>query len=459
MRSWRVVRLTDLHHDAGDMMMNLLFLKSHPLLARFNEEGPYYTSYPAMGAWGPMGHDEYEESLRTWLQGDGRDKPLHLYLHIPFCAKLCWYCVCNIVVTNNRDKIQAFLDVMLKEIDLYRVLYERIGVKPKIREMHFGGGTPSHLYNDQFSQLCDRLETLTGSLHALDEVSMEIDPRTTTKEGLTHYANHGVTRISFGVQDFDRQVQEAINRVQPAEMIDALLTKEIRALFTGVNFDLLYGLPKQTLETFRQTVATTLRMRPERVTLLKYAHAPAVRKHMKLIKDADLPPKDNLPIMFIEAAQAFMDAGYVWVGLDHFALPTDDLAVAHEAGKVHRTFNGYGPGRTHDMLGIGPTSAAAFGRTYAQNTYDFDTYFRAIEAGRFPIYRGYALSAQDAIIRSHIFDRMCVRMPVPPIERLFLRHSCMELDAHKPTAKYRMPQPTITHRITHQRSVVAHDEK
>lgn len=382
-------------------------IKQTVLLSRINEAGHYYTSHPSLGQWSKdFTHDDYEDALKDFFTGKGKDSPLHIYLHVPFCAKLCWYCICNIVITNDREKIQFFLDYMLREIDLLRNFFERNGLKPNIKEIQFGGGTPSHLDNDQFTQLVDRLNTLVD-FKTLDEVTMEIDPRTTTQENLRHFASKGVSRISFGIQDFDPEVQKAINRIQPPEMIDALLTPEIRALFSGVNFDLLYGLPLQTHESIRNTIELVKKFHPDRITLLKYAHVPELRKHMKLIKDVELPSTDELPVMFVDIVQALIGHGYKWIGLDHFAKSTDDLAKAAEKGTVWRTFNGFTPGRVHNIVGLGPTTTGAFGRYYSQNVYDFGEYYKAIDAGRFPVFRGYKMSDDDVIRRDVIFRLLC----------------------------------------------------
>lgn len=358
------------------------------LLRSFNSEGHYYTSYPSLNHWSDFGHHDYAQALERH-QG-----PLHLYLHIPYCAKLCWYCICNITVSNDRGKIQHFLDHLLREIDLLKPF------KPDIRDLHFGGGTPSHLDRAQFSALCDKLNQLCD-LKSLDEVAMEIDPRTVSREDLEHYASHGVTRISFGIQDFDAKVQEAINRVQPYEMVQDLLPKSIRSLFQGINFDLLYGLPHQSLETIDKTISQVLQFRPERITLLKYCHAPELRKHMKLINVTDLPPAEELPVMFVNIVQRLIDNGYIWVGLDHFCLPTDSLAK-----KVGRTFNGFTSGSTQ-MIGIGPTTTGVFGDIYCQAAYDLNDYYNAINRGEFPIFRGYRMTEDDMARRRVIFELLC----------------------------------------------------
>ena len=370
------------------------------MLRSFDEPGHWYTSYPSLNHWTEDFSPEiHRKALKEFVKADD---PLHLYLHIPFCAKLCWYCICNIVVSNDRAKIQFFLDHMLKEIDLLKRFAN--GDPLNIREVQFGGGTPSHLDQGQFSQLCERLNTLF-EMKRIDEVAMEIDPRTVTQSDLRHYASHGVTRISFGIQDFDPKVQEAINRVQPPEMIEALLVPGIRKLFKGINFDLLYGLPLQSLDTLAQTIERVLLFRPERITLLKYCHAPDVRRHMKLIQTGDIP--QNLSQMFVNIVQSLLDAGYVWVGLDHFALSSDSLAQAQIKGTVGRTFNGFTPGRVRDMIGVGPTTTQAYGRIYCQSHYDLNEYYQSVNQGQFPILRGCSLSQDDVLRREVIFSLLC----------------------------------------------------
>ena len=368
-----------------------------PSAKDFNLTSHWWTSYPSLNHW-REDFTGYEESLESFM---ATGQPLHVYIHIPFCAKLCHYCLCNVVISNDRSKIQFFLDHLLKEIDNLGEFSRKLDRSLNIREIHFGGGTPSHLDQQQFSQLCERLNTLVD-LKSCDEVAMEIDPRTVNRGDLAHYASCGVTRISFGVQDFDLKVQEAINRVQPPEMIEELLKS--RGLFKGVNFDLLYGLPYQSLDTVRETVERTKQMAPDRITLLKYCHAPEVRRHMKLIKEETLPSPDELPVMFCETAQSLMDFGYEWVGLDHFALPHDTLAKAQKEGTLVRTFNGFKSGPTKDMIGLGPTATAAFGRTYAQAHYDLPKYYESVNKGEFPILRGYSLTDDDAVRREVIFS-------------------------------------------------------
>ena len=362
-------------------------------------DGHWYTSFPSLNHWGPLDHKEYSERLRSFLNGGNS---AHLYLHIPFCAKLCYYCICNIVVTNEREKIRFFLDHLLKEIDLLKGIYDEVGLNPDIRDLQFGGGTPSHLSQEEFGLLCSRLNSLSP-LMGMDEVAMEIDPRTVKQEDLLFYYEHGVNRISFGIQDFDPQVQKAINREQPFEMVRDLLSGVRDKL--SVNFDLLYGLPLQTHETIAKTIEQVVELSPDRITLLKYCHAPEVKKHMKLIKEEDLPIE--LAEMFVNIVDELQRKGYQWIGLDHFAKPADELTLAQINGTVHRTFNGFTPGRTKDMIGLGPTTTGAFGTTYAQAQYDLHEYYNSINREEFPVFRGYKLNYDETLRREVIFSLLC----------------------------------------------------
>lgn len=395
------------------------FTQNPKLLEKFGESGPYYTNYPTHGNWsGQLNHSDYVESLQDFFLRNPRE-PIHVYVHIPFCAKLCYYCICNIRITNDRDKMQHFVDHLCAEIDLLKRLFSDISIKPNVKEIHLGGGTPSHLENSQVRQLINKLGEL-ADLKGLYEFAMEIDPRTANKENIKYYCELGVNRISFGVQDFDPDVQDAINRIQPVELVEALLPSDIRAHFDGLNFDLLYGLPRQTRKTFQKTLELVKRISPERITLLKYAHAPEVRKHMKLIKKEELPPAAELPHMFYDAVQTLTSAGYVWVGIDHFAKPSDDLAQAAKERRVWRNFGGFTTGRTHNLIGIGPTATSAVGNTYYQNTYELKEYSASIEKGVFPIHRGYRGDSDDALRREIIFRILCdSALDYQQIERKF----------------------------------------
>jgi oxygen-independent coproporphyrinogen-3 oxidase len=382
------------------------FTQNPKLLELFVESGPYYTSYPTHSNWSNhLDHADYVESLKDFFLKKG-NAPIHLYVHIPFCAKLCFYCICNIIVTNNRERMQHFVDYLYRELDLLAKLFSEISIKPNIKEIHLGGGTPSHLENDQLEQIVNKLGEI-ADLKGLHEFAMEIDPRTTSRENLKFYSTLGINRISFGVQDFDPDVQEAINRVQPVEMIEDLLRPDVRECFDGLNFDLLYGLPRQTRETFENTVDLVKNLAPERITLLKYAHAPELRKHMRLINEKMLPPVEELPLMFNDAVQSLTAGGYVWVGIDHFAKPSDDLAEAFKEKKAWRNFGGFTTGKTHDLIGIGPTATSVVGDAYYQNAYGINEYYKDIDEGRFPIHSGFKMDSDDVLRREVIFRILC----------------------------------------------------
>lgn len=395
------------------------FTQDPRLLEIFGESGPYYTSYPTHGNWtNDVDHAGYVASLKNFFLKNP-DEPVHIYVHIPFCAKLCFYCICNIVVTNNRERMQYFVDYLCREIDLLGKFFAENSIRPNVKEIHLGGGTPSHLENDQLSHIVDKLGEI-ADLKGLYEFAMEIDPRTTSQESLKFYSTLGINRISFGVQDFDPTVQEAINRVQPVEMVEALLSPDVRACFEGLNFDLLYGLPHQTRQTFRRTVEQVNKLAPERITLLKYAHAPDLRKHMRLIDSAMLPSTDELPLMFYDAVQSLTANGYTWIGIDHFAKPTDDLAQAVEQRQAWRNFGGFTTGKTHHLIGIGPTATCAVGDAYYQNAYEMKGYYQAIDEERFPVQLGYQMDADEVLRREVIFRLLCdSSLDFRPIENKF----------------------------------------
>ena len=239
-------------------------------------------------------------------------------MHIPYCAKLCYYCCCRLHVSNNRQVINNFVKALIKEINLFNDLLKENNLNLNIKDIHFGGGTPSHLTVLEIEEIIQNLKKFID-LKNLTEFSMEIDPRIIEPENFKIYSKLGIDRISFGVQDFDSVVQKKINREQPFELIEKLMRENLNKYFKGVNFDLLYGLPAQTRDTFNKTIELTKQLSPERITLIKYAHIPNKVKHMRMIKEEDLPDKNDLPLIFMDSTQKLIEAGYDWVGIDHFA--------------------------------------------------------------------------------------------------------------------------------------------
>ena len=375
-------------------------------ISLFNKPGPYYSSYPVLGEWkGISNKTNYTEALKLFLKNNP-NRPLHLYLHIPYCAKLCYYCSCRIQVSNKRETINSFVMSLIKEITMLNEFFLKNNLSPNFQEVHLGGGTPSHLTTDELNLIINAISRFVD-IKNLKEFSMEIDPRTVNFEDFDHYKAFGVDRISFGVQDFDRNVQEKINRIQPFELIEKIIKKEIQKKFKGVNFDLLYGLPGQTINTFRETIRLTKILAPNRITLIKYAHIPEKRRHMKMIKFEDLPDKKDLPIMFVESTKELIKGGYSWIGIDHFAKKDDQLSIAKNNKTVYRNFGGETPGFTKDIISVGPSSTSSFGNNYFQATYDLLEYKRDVENNLFPIAKHYELSRDDIIRRACNFSLQC----------------------------------------------------
>ena len=374
----------------------------------FNKPGPYYSSYPTLNNWKKIdstSHFNYFSYLKNFFINNP-DEKIYLYLHIPYCAQLCYYCACNIHISNNRQKINTFVESLLKEIKLYEDFFSKNGIKPNFTEVHLGGGTPSHLTTDELSQIVEALSKFVN-ISKLKEFAMEIDPRTVNEDHFDKYANLGVDRISFGVQDFDENVQKKINRVQPFKLVKQLMNSHLKKKFKGVNFDLLYGLPGQTKKTFEKTIELTNELKPERITLIKYAHIPNRRKHMKMIDENDLPEEKFLPEMFVNSTNYLIKNDYEWIGIDHFAVKNDDLTLAKNNKNVKRNFGGETPGFSDHILGLGPTSTSALGNFYAQSTYDLKEYIKSIETNVIPICKFYKLSLEDEIRRYCNYEIQC----------------------------------------------------
>jgi oxygen-independent coproporphyrinogen III oxidase len=373
----------------------------------FNKPGPYYNCYPILGQWKSYKEikADYKESIIDFFKKNP-DKPISLYVHIPYCAKLCYYCCCRLHVSNNRETINNFVKVLVKEIDMFNSLLKENNISPNIKDIHFGGGTPSHLTVYEIEEIIQNLKKFI-SLKDLSEFSMEIDPRVVEPKNFETYSKLGIDRISFGVQDFDPVVQKKINREQSFDLIESLMKNNLEKYFKGVNFDLLYGLPGQTKETFQKTIELTKQLSPERITLIKYAHIPNKVKHMKMIKEEDLPDVNDLPVIFMDSTKQLIEGGYDWVGIDHFAKKTDQLSLAKKKGEVYRNFGGETPGFTKDIISLGPTSTSGFGNYYFQNTYDLKEYREIVNSGNFPISRGYVLNKDDLIRRECNFSLQC----------------------------------------------------
>jgi oxygen-independent coproporphyrinogen-3 oxidase len=372
------------------------------LLRQYDRPGPRYTSYPTAVEFNES-FDEAAYRGRLDAASSIPDEPLSLYLHLPFCEARCSYCGCMVIITQKREVAARYLDYLDREIEmLARALRDR----RRIVQHHWGGGTPTYLTPAQMTRLHRTVERWF-EFDPDAEQAIEIDPRVTTREQLDLLRSLGFNRLSMGVQDFTPDVQEAINRRQSEAMTRDLYDYARRAGFDSINVDLIYGLPRQGLDTFRRTLDSVVDMRPERIAVYSYAHVPWLRPHQKDISTADLPDAGLKFELFGAAIETFLAGGYSAIGMDHFALPGDELALAAAARKLHRNFMGYTTRPASDMFGAGVSSIGDVRGAFAQNEKKLPRYYEAIDAGRFPIERGYALTPDDLVRRFVITELMC----------------------------------------------------
>lgn len=376
------------------------------IIEKYNLSCPYYTSYPTFSEWSSdFTSYNYLAGLAD-LCAKATDVPIFLYIHFPFCKKRCYFCICNSIIADDHQKIREFLNYLFREIDLLNAFFEKHSYVPNIKRIHLGGGSPSFMDIEEFGLLIEKLKTMVD-FNNLDEFVVEVDSNTISKEKLIYYQGKGVNRISLGIQDFEPKVQKVVNRVHTPELIEELLSPEIRKCFRSINFDLLYGLPLQNRESFKSTIELVKNLSPDRITLLKYAHVPEIRKHQKLIKESSLPNNYEKNMIFIESVYNLIDCGYKYIGIDHFAKPTDDLTQALDDRALWRNFNGFTPGRTHHIIGLGPTSSGSLINCYARNLDSLAEYYRRIDNHEFPAGCGYKLCRDDLIRRDVINEILC----------------------------------------------------
>lgn len=373
------------------------------LLRRFDVPGPRYTSYPTADRFvEAFTERDYTQALEQRSAGS-LALPLSVYVHIPFCESLCYYCACNKVITKHHNKAVEYLRYLSRELELQ---IEHFGSGHSVSQLHLGGGTPTFLSDAELEDLMTMLRR-HFNLVAGGEYSVEVDPRTVTPQRLEHLYRLGFNRLSFGVQDFDPAVQKAVHRVQPAEQVFALVDAARHIGFESVNVDLIYGLPLQTPESFARTLEQLKHLRPERVALYAYAHLPTRFKPQRRILSAELPSPSEKLSMLSMSLDALGEAGYVYVGMDHFALPGDALAVAKRQGRLHRNFQGYSTQPDCDLIALGVSAIGRVGATYSQNAKTLDEYYDALDQGRLPIVRGLVLTRDDLVRRSVIMALMC----------------------------------------------------
>ncbi len=370
------------------------------LLEKYGRPVPRYTSYPTA----PNFVETVDaRTYQDWLEAIGMDEPLSLYLHVPFCDSLCWFCGCHTKIVNRYSPVAAYVDALGKEIDL---VADIIGSRAPVGHLHFGGGSPTILRGDDFAGLMDRLRRRFEFLPEA-EIAIEIDPRGMTREAVTGLAVAGVSRVSIGVQDIDPQVQRAVNRIQPLAVTERLIDWCRGAGITGVNIDLMYGLPRQTAHGVAQTASRIAGLGADRIALFGYAHVPWMKRHQRLIDEAALPDIAERWRQAAAAAKVLGEAGYIAVGLDHYAARDDPLAHAMKRGRLRRNFQGYTLDEARVLLGFGASAIGDTGGGYVQNLASIGGYVKTISAKRLATARGIALSADDRLRRGVIERLMC----------------------------------------------------
>jgi oxygen-independent coproporphyrinogen-3 oxidase len=373
------------------------------LIRRYDQSGPRYTSYPtAVEFHDGFGETNYREAC---ARSNESGRPLSLYFHLPFCDTVCFYCACSKVATKDRGQAQPYLDRVDRELQMQGALF---GADRRVEQLHWGGGTPTFINRDQMAELMDN--TRRRFRLADDEVgeySIEVDPREADAGIVTLLRRLGFNRMSLGVQDFDPAVQRAVNRIQTGQETLAVLEAARAEGFRSVSIDLIYGLPFQTVDSFRRTLDRIVEFAPDRLSVFNYAHLPQRFMPQRRIDEADLPPPRAKLDILEATGKLLADAGYVYIGMDHFARPDDELARAQRDGSLYRNFQGYSTHADCDLVGLGVTSIGKVENTYSQNRRTLDEYYADIDSGRLPVFRGIELSRDDEIRRDVITRLIC----------------------------------------------------
>ncbi len=373
------------------------------LIRRFDINGPRYTSYPTADRF----VEAFDaEAFRSWLGRrtvGGISKPLSLYVHLPFCNTICYYCACNKIITKDHGRSSKYLRYLDKELSLQA---NALDGSRDLVQLHFGGGTPTFLSHDELRQLMASIQR-NFRLLPNGEYSIEVDPRKVDEATVALLAELGFNRMSIGVQDVDPGVQEAVNRIQTIDETNAVVTAARANGFKSISMDLIYGLPLQTMDTITRTLDEVIAMSPDRLSLYNYAHLPSLFKPQRRINEADMPNADAKLQILQLAIRQLTDAGYVFIGMDHFAKPDDELTVAQRQGRLHRNFQGYSTYSECDMLSIGVSAIGKVGPTYAQNHKPLAEYYDALDRGELPILRGLEANPDDLLRRSIIQALMC----------------------------------------------------
>lgn len=368
------------------------------LIEKYNISGPRYTSYPTALEF----NGQFDEAAFRHAASRYPARPLSLYIHIPFCHRLCYFCGCNKVVTRQQHKADAYLDALAVEIQSRAALFRGRTVS----QMHWGGGTPTYLNKDQITRLMECLR-MAFSFSEAAEISIEIDPREIELDVLDHLRAAGFNRLSMGVQDFNKQVQKKVNRVQEEQTIVALIARARQLGFASISLDLIYGLPLQTRESFAFTLKKVIALNPDRLSVFNYAHMPALFAAQRKIHEADLPSAQQKMVILQQAIAMLTGEGYQFIGMDHFARPDDVLAIAQREGKLHRNFQGYTTQADSDLLGMGVSAISMIGDSYAQNEKELKAWHAAVAEKQIALWRGVKLSDDDCLRRDVIKALMC----------------------------------------------------
>ncbi len=439
-------------------------MNTQNLINKYHVAAPRYTSYPTVPYWNTDVPDisQWKESVKFSFDQSNSGNGISLYVHLPFCESLCTYCGCNTRITRNHQVEDPYIQAVLKEWALYREVFAD---KPKIREIHLGGGTPTFFAAENLKLLINGL-TADADLHPDAEFSFEAHPNNTREDHLRTLYDFGFRRLSLGIQDFDPTVQKIINRMQSFEQVKAVteLAREIG--YTSINFDLIYGLPLQTYEGLGDTIFQVEKLMPDRIAFYSYAHVPWIKPGQRSFTEADLPSVDEKQSLYELGRQMFTSMGYEEIGMDHFALSNDSLFKAEHSGKLHRNFMGYTHQYTQLMVGLGVSSISDSWFAFAQNVKKVEDYLEMVNNGKLPVFKGHHLTEEDLIIRKHILNLMCkgktdwnineplidamvsgleraktlqedglliIRdhsLTVTPLGKRFLRNICMAFDAH-----------------------------
>jgi len=375
------------------------------LIRRYDTFGPRYTSYPTAVQF------TTDFNLEDYLGGvkhsneDPIPSPLSLYLHIPFCDTICYYCGCSKVITKDKSKAEPYIKLLKKEIKLQGALFAK---DRQVTQIHWGGGTPTFLSDKEIYGIIECIRD-NFNVPANDQVEfgIEVDPRTVDQQRIKNLANMGFNRISFGVQDFDHDVQESVNRVQSTEEIKQHIIDARAQNFQSINIDLMYGLPKQTMQSFTKTLETTIELNPDRLAIYNYAHLPEMFKPQRRINEDELPSAEEKLNILQLCIDKLQNAGYVYIGMDHFAKESDDLVKAQQQGSLHRNFQGYSTHADCDMIAMGITAISRIGDNYSQNVRTIEEYENCLNKGEIPVFRGIELEADDVLRREVINELMC----------------------------------------------------